>query len=60
VRGWQVVASGKRQTLLAWFPDGDAAWQRILAAAPRYADYAKKTDRLMPVIRLAPLSAPVS
>jgi deazaflavin-dependent oxidoreductase (nitroreductase family) len=30
----------------------DAAWQRITAAQPRYAGYEKKTDRLLPVIRL--------
>jgi deazaflavin-dependent oxidoreductase (nitroreductase family) len=30
----------------------DAAWQRITAAQPRYAGYEKKTDRVMPVIRL--------
>jgi deazaflavin-dependent oxidoreductase (nitroreductase family) len=30
----------------------DAAWQRIIAAQPRFAGYAKKTDRVLPVIRL--------
>lgn len=30
----------------------DAAWQRITAAQPRYVGYVKKTDRVMPVIRL--------
>jgi deazaflavin-dependent oxidoreductase (nitroreductase family) len=30
----------------------DAAWQRITAAQPRYVGYEKKTDRVMPVIRL--------
>ena len=50
----------KRQALLAWFPGGDNAWQRILKVAPRYAGYDKKTDRVMPVIRLTPVSAPVS
>jgi deazaflavin-dependent oxidoreductase (nitroreductase family) len=33
-------------------PERDAAWQRITAAQPRYASYEKKTDRLIPVIRL--------
>jgi deazaflavin-dependent oxidoreductase (nitroreductase family) len=28
------------------------AWQRITQAQPRYAGYEKKTDRVMPVIRL--------
>ena len=30
----------------------DAAWQKIVAAGPRYAGYATKTDRLIPIIRL--------
>ena len=30
----------------------DAAWRRITTAQPRYANYTKKTDRLLPVIRL--------
>jgi hypothetical protein len=30
----------------------DAAWQRVIAAQPRYAGYEQKTDRLIPVIRL--------
>ena len=29
-----------------------AAWQRITAASPRYAGYATKTDREIPIIRL--------
>jgi deazaflavin-dependent oxidoreductase (nitroreductase family) len=33
-------------------PERDAAWQRITAAQPRYAGYEKKTDRLIPIIRL--------
>jgi deazaflavin-dependent oxidoreductase (nitroreductase family) len=33
-------------------PERDAAWQRITAAQPRYAGYEKKTDRVIPVIRL--------
>lgn len=32
--------------------DREAAWERIVAAAPRYAGYATKTDRVIPVIRL--------
>ncbi len=31
----------------------EAAWQRITTAQPRYAGYATKTDRQIPVIRLA-------
>jgi deazaflavin-dependent oxidoreductase (nitroreductase family) len=30
------------------------AWQKITAAQPRYAKYQQKTDRELPVIRLAP------
>ena len=33
-------------------PERDAAWQRITAAQPRYLGYEKKTDRVIPVIRL--------
>ena len=36
--------------------DGDAraqAWQRITQLQPRYAGYAQKTDRAIPVIRLS-------
>jgi deazaflavin-dependent oxidoreductase (nitroreductase family) len=32
----------------------DQAWQQITAAAPRFAGYERKTDRELPVIRLAP------
>jgi deazaflavin-dependent oxidoreductase (nitroreductase family) len=37
--------------------DGDRreqAWQRIIASQPRYAGYQRKTDRVLPVIRLSP------
>jgi F420H(2)-dependent quinone reductase len=37
--------------------DGDEraqAWQRITQVQPRYAGYEQKTDRTIPVIRLAP------
>jgi deazaflavin-dependent oxidoreductase (nitroreductase family) len=30
------------------------AWQQIAAAAPRFAQYQRKTDRELPVIRLVP------
>jgi len=30
----------------------EAAWDRVVAAQPRYAGYAKKTDRVIPIIRL--------
>jgi deazaflavin-dependent oxidoreductase (nitroreductase family) len=34
-------------------PRRDAAWQRVIAAQPRYANYQRKTDRTLPVIRLS-------
>lgn len=33
--------------------DRDQAWQQITAAAPRFGQYQRKTDRELPVIRLA-------
>jgi len=30
----------------------DGAWEKIVAAGPRYAGYVAKTDRVIPVIRL--------
>ena len=33
------------------------AWQQISTAAPRFAQYQHKTDRELPVIRLAPRSS---
>ncbi|HTE86413.1 MAG TPA: nitroreductase/quinone reductase family protein [Dehalococcoidia bacterium] len=30
------------------------AWERIVAQSPRYGNYASKTDRIIPLIRLAP------
>jgi deazaflavin-dependent oxidoreductase (nitroreductase family) len=52
----QVEVGGKTVNVTATQLDGqerDAAWQRIIAAQPRYAGYEKKTDRRIPVIRLA-------
>jgi deazaflavin-dependent oxidoreductase (nitroreductase family) len=34
--------------------DREHAWQRIVAAQPRYAKYQSKSDRKYPVIRLTP------
>ena len=34
----------------------DKAWQQITTAAPRFAGYEQKTDRVLPVIRLVPRS----
>ena len=32
----------------------DAAWRRIVAAAPRFGAYVRSTDRVIPVVRLTP------
>jgi deazaflavin-dependent oxidoreductase (nitroreductase family) len=37
-------------------PERQTAWERIIATQPRYADYQAKTDRVLPVIQLTPLS----
>jgi len=34
----------------------DEAYRRVAAMAPRYGEYPKKTDRVIPVIRLTPIS----
>ena len=33
----------------------EQAWQRIIAQQPRFAGYERKTDRVMPVVRLTPV-----
>lgn len=33
-------------------PERDEAWRQITTAAPRFAQYERKTDRELPVIRL--------
>lgn len=51
----QVEVGGKTLNVTATQLSGeerDAAWRRVIAAQPRYAGYEKKTDRLIPVIRL--------
>lgn len=35
----------------------EECWQRIISAQPRYAKYQAQTDRMLPVIRLAPAEA---
>jgi deazaflavin-dependent oxidoreductase (nitroreductase family) len=34
----------------------EECWKRIVQAQPRYAKYQEKTDRLLPLIRLVPVS----
>jgi deazaflavin-dependent oxidoreductase (nitroreductase family) len=36
--------------------DRENAYARVVAVAPRYADYLKKTDREIPVLRITPAS----
>ena len=36
----------------------EEAWQRIVSIQPRYAGYQRKTDRVLPIIRLAPVAHP--
>lgn len=38
----------------------EEAWQRIVASQPRYAGYQRKTDRVLPIIRLSPAQTPDS
>jgi deazaflavin-dependent oxidoreductase (nitroreductase family) len=52
----QVEVAGKTVNVTATQlagPDRDAAWQHITTAQPRYAGYKDKTDREIPIIRLA-------
>jgi F420H(2)-dependent quinone reductase len=34
----------------------EAAWQQIVRIAPGFAEYQRKTDREIPVVRLVPLT----
>jgi len=52
----QIELAGKKIPVTAEQLTGAAraqAWQQIAAAQPRYAKYQQKTDRELPVIRLA-------
>jgi deazaflavin-dependent oxidoreductase (nitroreductase family) len=51
----EIEVGGRKVAVTATQLSGDereAAWQRIIAASPRYTGYATKTDRQIPVIRL--------
>jgi deazaflavin-dependent oxidoreductase (nitroreductase family) len=51
----QVEIDGRKVAVIAEQLHGaerDEAWRQITAAAPRFAQYQKKTDRELPVIRL--------
>ena len=56
----QIEVDGRKVAVVAEQLHGEAraeAWQQIIAAAPRFAQYQQKTDRELPVIRLMPRSA---
>jgi deazaflavin-dependent oxidoreductase (nitroreductase family) len=36
----------------------EVAWQRIVESQPRYAGYQRKTDRVLPILRLSPAQNP--
>ena len=51
----QIEVGGKTVNVTATQLAGEeraAAWRRITEAQPRYAGYVKKTDRVLPIIRL--------
>jgi len=53
----QIEVDGRRVSVTAEQLHGAEraqAWQQIAAAAPRFAQYQRKTDRELPVIRLVP------
>jgi deazaflavin-dependent oxidoreductase (nitroreductase family) len=51
-----VEVGGERHAVVPEVLEGprrEAAWQAVVAAVPRFGQYQKKTDRVLPVIRLA-------
>jgi deazaflavin-dependent oxidoreductase (nitroreductase family) len=51
----EVEVGGRKVAVTATQLSGaerQAAWDRVVAAVPRYEGYTKKTDRVIPVIRL--------
>jgi deazaflavin-dependent oxidoreductase (nitroreductase family) len=55
----QIEVEGRKVAVVAEQLHGTEraeAWQQIAAAAPRFAGYQQKTDRELPIIRLAPRS----
>jgi deazaflavin-dependent oxidoreductase (nitroreductase family) len=50
--------SGTTHRVLVEQLDGevrDRAWAAVIAASPRFEGYTKKTDRVLPVLRLTPI-----
>ncbi|MCG5217983.1 nitroreductase/quinone reductase family protein [Streptosporangium soli] len=55
----QVEVAGRTVSVIAEQLHGgerEQAWEQIIAAAPRFAQYQEKTDRELPIIRLVPRS----
>ena len=55
----QIEVEGRKVAVVAEQIHGTEraeAWQQITASAPRFAGYQQKTDRELPIIRLAPRS----
>ena len=55
----QIEVDGRTLTVTAeqlHGPERAQAWEQIITAAPRFAQYQHKTDRELPIIRLAPRS----
>src|SRR5580704_10424689 len=53
----QIEVQGRKVAVIAdqlHGPEREAAWQQIITAAPRFAQYQRKTDRELPIIHLAP------
>jgi deazaflavin-dependent oxidoreductase (nitroreductase family) len=51
-----IEVGGRRQRVAVEQLKGEAreeAWQRVAASQPRYAGYQRKTDRVLPIIRLS-------
>ena len=53
----RIVVEGRSMDVVAEELHGEErarAWQEIITASPRFAQYEEKTDREIPVIRLTP------
>jgi deazaflavin-dependent oxidoreductase (nitroreductase family) len=56
----QIEVNGRKVPVTAQQLHGaerEQAWQQVITAAPRFAQYQVKTDRELPIIRLTPRSA---
>jgi deazaflavin-dependent oxidoreductase (nitroreductase family) len=53
----QIETAGRKVAVVAeqlHGPERDEAWRQMTTAAPRFAKYQQKTDRVLPIIRLTP------